>query len=135
MLGLGDQGGQPGDLLAEHGRVDRDDLVLQLGEDLALLVLGQFVEVVGDAAFDLLAAVSLGILEDLLAALLHPFQGAADGVDARGHPALEHRHDEADGPAGGRVVGRSPDRLVLDVAGQGVVEVELLLVQLEGGRS
>ena len=31
-----------------------------------------------------------------------------------------------------RVVGRGVDRLVLDVTGQGVVEVELLLVQLEG---
>ena len=133
VLGLGDQGGQPGDLLAEHGGVDRDDLFLQPFEQLALLVLGQFVEVVGYAAFDPLAAVSFGIGQDLLAPLLHPFQRPPHGVDAGGHPALKHRHDEADGPAGRRVVGRSPDRLVLDEACQGVVEVELLLVQLEGG--
>ena len=132
VLGLGDQGGQPGDLLAEHGRVDGDDLVFELGEELALLVLGQLVEVVGDAAFDLLPAVGFGVGQDLLAPVLHALQGAADGVDARGHPALEHGHREADGPAGGRVVGRGPDRLVLDVAGQRVVEVELLAVELEG---
>ena len=66
--------------------------------------------------------------------VFHALQRPPHGVDAGGHAALEHRHDEADGPARRRVVGRGADRLVLDVAGQGVVEVELLVVQLERGR-
>ena len=132
VLGLDDQGREPGDLLPEHGRVDRDDLFFQPGQEIGLLVFGQFVEVVGDAPLDPLPAVGFGVGQDLLAALLHAFQRPAHGVDARRHPTLEHRHDEADGPAGRRVVGRGADRLVLDEPGQGVVEVELLLVQLEG---
>src|SRR5208283_1147998 len=61
MLGLGNQGGQPGDFFAEHDGVNRDDLFLQSFEQLALLVLGQLVEVIGYAAFDTLAAISFGI--------------------------------------------------------------------------
>ena len=75
--------------------------------------------------------VGFGVGQDLLARCLHALQGPPDGVDARGHPALEHGHREADGPPAGESSADGPDRLVLDVAGQGVVEVEFVVVQLE----
>ena len=90
---------------------------------------GKFVEVLGQAAFDLLLPVAFGVRQDLLALLLHALQATADGVDAGRQAALEHRHGEADGPAAARVFGRGLDRLVLDVARQGVVEVTLLVVR------
>ena len=132
--GLVDQGSPAGRSPrgARPGR--RNDLVLQLGRRSALLVLGQVVEVVGDAPFDPLLAVSLGVGQDLLA--LSP--SCVPAIAARRRcwrPCGAGASPcEADGPARRRVVGRCADRLVLDVAGQGVVEVELLAVQLERRR-
>ena len=133
--GLVDELLQAGDVVAEHGRIGRQDLVLQLGDDLLLLFLGHVVEIVGNTTFDLLAAVRLGIVEDLLAAVAHAFQGATDGVDRRRHAALEHRHRESDRPATGRLLLGRRDGLVFDVAGQLVVEIEFVADQIEGRRA
>ena len=77
------------------------DFVFQLADDPLLLFFGQVVEVVGNAAFDLLLAVGFGIFENFLAAVAHALQAAADGIDRRRHAALQHRHREADGAAAG----------------------------------
>ena len=66
-------------------------------DDLLLLLFGQVVEVVGQRLVDLLLAVGLGVVEDLLALVAHALQAAADGVDAGGEAALEHGHREAQG--------------------------------------
>ena len=87
------------DLLAERGRIDASDHVLELGDDLLLLVFGQVVEVVREASLDLLLAVRLRVVEDLLPLVAHALQAAAHGVDARREAALEHRHREAERPA------------------------------------
>ena len=126
---------EPADLLAQHGRVGREDFLFELADDPLLLFFGQVVEVVGNAALDLFPPVGLGVFQDLLAAIAHPLQAAADGVDRRGHAALEHGHREADGPAPGRLVAGGGHRLVFDVAGQLVVEVEFVAVEVEGGRA
>ena len=134
-LGLVDELGQPGDLFAQHGGIGGKHLLFQLADDPLLFFFGQVVEVVGHAAFDLFLAVCLGVFEDLLAAVAHAFQAAADGVDRRGHAALEHGHREADRTAPRRLVAGGRHRLVFDVAGQFVVEVEFLAVEIEGGRA
>ena len=64
----------------------------------------------------------------------HALQAAADGVDAGGEAALEHGHREAERPAARRIVACGLDRLVLDVAGQRVVEIQLVAVDLKLGR-
>ena len=134
-LGMVDELRQPGDLFAQHGRVGGKHLLFELADDPLLLFFGQVVEVVGHAALDLLLAIGLGVFEDLLAAVAHAFQAAADRVDRRGHAALEHGHREADRTAPRRWVAGGRHRLVFHVAGQLVVEIELLAVEIEGGRA
>ena len=134
-LGLLDEPLQAGDVVAEHGRIDRQHLVFQLGDDLLLLFFGQVVEIVGKAAVDLLAAVRIGIVQDLLPAIAHPLQGPTHGVDRRRHAALEHRHRESDCPATGRFFLGRRDGLIFDVAGQFVVEIEFVAAQVKGGRA
>ena len=77
--------------------------------------------------------VGFGVFEDFLAAIAHAFQAAADCVNGRGHAALEQGHREADGAAAGGIVAGGGHRLILDVAGQLVVEVEFLAIEVEGG--
>ena len=127
--------GEPPDLLAQDRRIGREDFVLELGDDALLLVFGEFVEVVRDAPLDLLPSVGLGVFQDLLAAIAHPLQAAANGVHRRGHAALEQCHREADGAAAGGLVACGCHRLVFDVPGQLVVKVEFVAVEVEGRRA
>src|SRR5581483_7943154 len=63
-----------------------------------------------------------------------PLQTPARRVQARREPTLVHRHREADRAPMSRLVCGRPDRLVLDVACQRLVEGELLLIEVEGDR-
>jgi hypothetical protein len=83
----------------------------------------------------LILPISLGVFEDLLTAVAHAFQAAADRVDRRSHAALEHGHREADRTAPRGWVASGRHRLVFDVAGQLVVEIEFLAVEIKGGRA
>ena len=103
--------------------------------DLVLLFFGQVVEVVGQPALDLLAAVLLWVLEDLLPLFAHTLEAATQGVNAGGEAPLQHCHDEAEGARLRRVACGGLHRLVLDVAREGVVEVVLLAVEVELGRA
>ena len=104
-----------------------------MGDDALLVLFVQVLEVVGDAFLDLLAAVLLRVGQDLFPPFAHALQGAAGGIDGRGHTAVEHGHREADCSVARRFFTRSGNRLVFDVAGQFVVEVEFVAVQVEGG--
>ena len=134
VAGLGDELREIGNLLAEDRRLVGEHLRLDLGEDLLLFLLVVVVDVVGHAGLDLLLPMLLRVGEDPLAALLHSFERSADGIDARRHPPLEHRHLEADGPAAGGAVARGGDGLILHVVGERVVNIELLGRELEIGR-
>ena len=131
--GLVDQFGEFEDFLAERGRIVGGDQVFKLGDDFLLFVFGQVFEIVGQPLVDLRLAVAFRVGENFFAFFLHALQAAADGVDAGGEPALEHRHGEAERPATGGVFGRGFDGLVLDEAGQRVVEVPFVVVDLKLG--
>ena len=118
------------DFLAEGGGIDRGDDLFELGHDLLLLFVGQFVEVVGKPLGRSAPAGSFRVGQDLLALVPHALQAAANGVDAGGEPALEHGHREAEGAAARGIVGSGLDGLVLDVARQGVVEVQFVVVDV-----
>ena len=104
-----------------------------MGDDALLVLFVQVLEVVGDAFFNLLAAILFRVGQDLFPPFAHALQGATGGIDGRGHTALEHGHREADCPAARRSFTRSGNRLVFDVVGQFVVEFEFIPVQVEGG--
>ena len=78
---VSDQEVQLEDLFSKRRRIQRGDYRFQLLGDLLPFVLRQFVEVFGELLFDLSPPVGLGVLEDLLALLLHALQAAPHGVD------------------------------------------------------
>ncbi len=131
--GLVDETPELLDLHLEGLGIDVGHHLLQGGLDGGTLVVGELVVVVGQAPGDLLAAVALGVGQDLLALVPHALQAAAHGVDAGGEAALEHGHGEGQGStADGAVLG-GLDGLVLHVAGQRIIKVVLIAVQIEGG--
>jgi hypothetical protein len=132
-LCLVDQPGELADLFAQDGRVGGQHLGFELADDPLLFLLGEVIEVVGDAPLDLVLAVRFRVFEDLLPTVPHPLEAPPDGIHGRGHAALEQRHREADGPAAGRGVARGGHRLVFDVPGELVVEVEFVPVEVERG--
>ncbi len=119
------------DFLAQRRRIVGSHEVFQFGNDFLLLFFGQIVEVVGQALVDLLLTVAFGVGEDRFALFLHALKAAADGVDARREAALEHRHGERECATAWRIFRGGLDGLVFDEAGQGIVEIQFVVVDLE----
>ena len=61
LLCLSDEMVEFNDFLPDRGRVAGYDHVFQLGDDLLLFVIGQFVEVIGQAPVNLILAVGIGV--------------------------------------------------------------------------
>ena len=94
-----DELGEAGDLVPQRGGVDARNHLLQAQHDVLLFVVGEVVEVLGDALEDLLLPVGVRVRKDLLAGCLHALEAAANRVDAGGEPALEHGHGESERPS------------------------------------
>ena len=80
-FGLVDQGREPGDFLAEHGGIGGKDFVLELSDAFAAARPRAVRRSHRGCGVRSVAAVRFGVFQDLLAAILHSFQAAADGVD------------------------------------------------------
>src|SRR5262249_52450952 len=100
-----------------------------------LLVFGEVLEIVWQPTLDLLPAIALGILEDLAALVAHAFEAAAHSVHARSEATLQHRHLERQDVRLNVLGSGGLNRLVLDVARECIVEVELVTIELELGRT
>ena len=122
-LGLPDETAQLGDLFPQIVRIEGDNDIFQLGNELLLLFFGQLVEILREPLGNLLLPVLLRVLQNVLTLGLHPLQTAPHRVDARCEAPLEHRHREPHGTTPRAIVAGSRDGLVFDIARQLVIEV------------
>src|SRR5262249_49757871 len=117
--------------LAQSDWVIGGDKFLQFGNDLLLLVVWQVFELLGEATGDMLLRIGFGISKDFLALFLHAFEAAPYREDAGREATLQHGHSEAESAAPSGVFGGGLDGLVLDVTGEGVVEIPFVVGDLE----
>src|SRR5205807_10649189 len=75
-----------------------------------------------------------GVFENLLTFVTHPLKTTVYSVDAGCESSLQHRHCERQSTTARRIFLGSFDRLIFDVAGQSVVEIVFLTVEIEGRR-
>jgi hypothetical protein len=120
LIGAGDLDGTPFHFLVADHRSEVGSLPFGMGHR--------------HPPVDLISSVRFRVGENRLASVPHPLQASPHGIDCGGHPSLKHRHRETNSSASSGILARCHDRLVFNVAGQLIVEIEFIAIELKPGR-